>query len=126
MNSHPSRLMLRTWIICALAFIVLPFQLVDRDVTVYGFAILALFILVFCSASYLGGRPAQQQPFSDPSVIDWKRADYLLRLAATIALVALLFDASRRNVFDLAATYSDRSDRAQDILVGDASGSGLA
>jgi len=50
-------MMLATWCFAVLLFFALPFQLVGRTVTTYGFEILALLLLTFCGAALIASPP---------------------------------------------------------------------
>lgn len=125
MKFHPAVLMLIVWVLCIGAFYLLPFQLENRVMSLYGFLILGLFIAVFCVGALAAARPQPQQPRRPGVSIDFRNADRALMAAAVIAIVASLIDTSGRNVFDLADAYQIRSDRAGNLMAGSQTGGSL-
>lgn len=123
MKFHPAALMLMTWAGAFALFFILPFNLVGRTMSLYGLMVLGLFIGAFCAGSLIASRPFPQAPI-DPRVrVNWRRADQILLVAGSLAIFAFLMDSVDKNVFDLASAYSERSDRATDLLNGAASDS---
>lgn len=110
--------MVMVWAACMGLFYILPFQLENRFMTLYGFMILALFIAVFCAGALSASLPMAQRPLPPGTTVDFRLADRALMLAASIAILAALADTAGRNVFDLAASYEIRSDRAGDLMAG--------
>jgi hypothetical protein len=123
---HPASLMLRVWVICILAYIILPFQMESRVLTAYGFGILALFIAFFCGGALFASGPMVQQPRSNDLRVNFGVADRVLRIAAVITVLAFAVDLVGGGNFDLASSYADRSDRANNLLIGAASDSSSA
>lgn len=117
--------MLIVWALCIGAFYLLPFQLENRVMSLYGFLILGLFITVFCAGALAAARPQPQRPWRQGLMIDFKLADRALMAAGVIAILASLIDTSGRNVFDLADAYQIRSDRAGSLMVGSGTGGSL-
>ncbi|HEY0599455.1 oligosaccharide repeat unit polymerase [Brevundimonas sp.] len=118
MKFHPAALMLLTWIVCIAVFLILPFRLEGRVLTLYGFLILAVFIGTFCVGALAASRPQLQQPRSLAIAIDWRLTDRVLITAAAIAGLASILDVQGSNLFDLAEAYQVRSDRAGALLAG--------
>ena len=125
MSAHPATLMIRVWVVCFALFFILPFQIVGRNVTLYGFAILALFIFAFCAGSLLGSRPIDQQPRWTDIVADFALSDRILKIACLIAIAVFAVELTRRDFLDLTASYLERSDRANDLIYGLQSNSSL-
>ena len=48
MKFHPACLMLMVWSVCVVLFYVLPFQLENRVMSLYGLLVLLVFIAVYC------------------------------------------------------------------------------
>lgn len=126
MARHPAFMMLTVWAFAVLAFVVLPFQLEYRTMSLYGMAILGLFILAFCLGAFVQSPVMAQREWKVAQLPDFTVADRLLKIAAAFAIVAFAFEMARTNVFDLAATYIERSDRATALINGQASDSSIA
>lgn len=123
MKLHPAVLMLLTWGAAFALFFILPFNLVGRTMSLYGLMVLAMFVGTFCVGALMASRPFPQAR-RDPSIrIDWRRADKILLVVTSITILVFLIDLQGKNVFDLASAYSERSDRATDLLNGAASDS---
>lgn len=118
MKFHPAALMLLTWVSCIAIFLVLPFRLEGRIVTLYGFMILGIFIATFCSGALLAARPQPQRPRPPGQTINFRVADRILMIAAAIAVISSLLDIQGNNVLNLAEAYQARSDRAGALLAG--------
>lgn len=118
MKFHPALLMLITWISAYAIFFILPFRLESRVLTPYGFLITAVFLATFCVAAMAASRPMTQRPRPTNLTIDFRRADQVMMVVAMIAVGALMLDIQNSNVFDLAASYAARSDRATGLLQG--------
>ncbi len=125
MRYHPAVLMVMVWGACMGLFYILPFQLENRVMTLYGFLILTLFIAVFCGGALAASRPQGQRPPRSDVTVNFELADRALMAAATIAVLAALADTAGRNIFDLAAAYETRSDRAGDLMAGRGSASSI-
>lgn len=125
MRYHPVVLMLVVWGLCIAAFTILPFQLENRVMSLYGFFILSLFIAVFCAGALSAALPQPQKPRRRDVTVDFRLADRALMAAGVIAIVASLIDTSGRNVLDLADAYQIRSERAGNLMAGDERGGSL-
>lgn len=125
MKFHPAVLILISWISAYAIFFILPFRLESRVMTAYGFLITAIFVATFCVAALAAARPMPQRPRSPNVTINFRRADQVMMVVAMIAIGALLLDIQDSNVFDLAASYAARSDRANDLLQGTQSDSSI-
>ena len=110
--------MLMVWLTCVVAFFILPFQLENRVMSLYGYLILFLFIGVFCLGAMMAARPQPQKPRNPAVVADFRLADRLLMTAAIIAIGASLMDTQGRNLFDLASAYEARSATAGALMSG--------
>lgn len=117
--------MLLVWAVCVMAYVILPFQMESRTLTSYGFVVFGVFIACFCLGAFFavpgqvvamagGGRRA-----------DFSRADLTLKIVAIGAIMAFGYDLFSQGGFDLASSYADRSDRANNLLVGAASDSSI-
>lgn len=125
MKFHPAVLMLFSWLSAYAIFFILPFRLESRVMTLYGFLITAVFLATFCIASLFAARPMPQRPRDPAVVVNFRRADQVLMIVTLIAIGSLLLDIQDSNVFDLAASYAARSDRATGLLEGAQSASSI-
>ncbi|RYF99495.1 MAG: oligosaccharide repeat unit polymerase, partial [Caulobacteraceae bacterium] len=125
MRFHPAVLMLMTWAIAFAIFFTLPFMLVGRVMTPYGYLILSIFLVAYCGGALMATRPRKQRPRDRSVVIDWKRADQVLIIVCMISMLAFLIDIQGRNIFDLAGAYAERSSRATALLQGAESDSSI-
>ena len=125
MRYHPVVLMLVVWGLCIAAFTILPFQLENRVMSLYGFFILSLFIAVFCAGALAAALPQAQKPRRRDVTVDFRLADRALMAAGVIAILASLIDTSGRNVLDLADAYQIRSERAGNLMAGDERGGSI-
>ncbi len=126
LSMHPATLMVRVWLLCWLAFLVLPFQLVSTTLTLYGLAVFLLFLAAFCAGTALVAVPGDALATRAMPRLDSSQADLWLEIAALIAIVFYLIDVQQKNIFDLAATYLQRSDAADALLRGAQSNSSIA
>lgn len=125
MKFHPAVLMILTWVIAFALFFILPFNLVGRTMSLYGYLVLFLFLATFCGGALMASRPMPQRPRDPAITVDWRRADQVLMGVALMAIIFFVLDLYGKNVFDLASAYAERSDRASDLLNGAASDSTL-
>lgn len=122
MNQHPIRTMLSVWGLCVAGYVFLPFQLLERELTVYGTVVLVLFISAFVVGTLLMPRRTSGLVLEGRTV-DATRAEAWLMLASALATVFFFFDAKGKNLFDLAVAYQLRSESADALLKGAASSS---
>jgi hypothetical protein len=118
MKYHPAVLMLLSWGIAFAVFFIMPFSLESRTMTLYGYLILLLFIATFCVGALSAARPMPQAKRNPAIVIDFGRADRVLMVVCTIAILMFILDVQGRNLFDLADAYQKRSVRADGLLQG--------
>lgn len=125
MSQHPALTMLGVWGLCAAAFFILPFELLERPLAWQG----VLALGAFMGAFFLGAAivpTAKQRSLAGPTTtVDASTAERLLMLAATAAIVLLLMDLQDKNPFDLAAASESRSESADALLKGDSSTSSI-
>lgn len=126
MKFHPAALMLLTWISAYIIFVVLPFSLVGRVMTLYGYLIQAVFLAVFCAGAMAASRPLPQRRRDPALTINFRQADQVLMIVCALGVAVLSLDMIQGgNLFDLAAAYAQRSDRATDLLQGAESDSSI-
>lgn len=118
--------MLRVWTFCILTYLILPFQMENRTLTLYGFLILGLFILCFCGGALMATRPLKQAAPPLDVQINFSRSDTLLKITAIGTILAFGYDVASQGGLDLVAAYAERSDRANDLLTGATSDSSFA
>lgn len=125
MKIHPALLMLIVWGTVTAAFLILPFRLESRVMMLNGFLLLMAFIGSFCAGALLAGRPRGQRMLSSEVSIDFRLTDRILMAAGIVAVFVSLMELSSRNIFDLAAAYETRSERAGALMAGAASDSSI-
>jgi hypothetical protein len=118
-------MMLATWSFAVMLFLVLPFQLVGRTVTAYGFGVLGMLLLTFCVASRLASRPLQQRRSAVLVAPSFEMADRIMLVVSLIAIFTSLLDLYRGTGGDLRASWLIRDSRAGAMLSGAASESSL-
>jgi len=121
--------MLMTWGGCIAAFVLLPFVLVDRSLSFWGFLILALFIGTFClgavSRTLVVQMKAPQATEPQELGFDFSTADKMLTIMSVVAIAVIGFELLSGNYLDLSAAWEIRSDRANNMLSGELSDSTL-
>lgn len=124
--SHPAIAMLKVWGACVLLYALLPFQLVNRQFTMEGLGVLALFLASFCIGT-LVIRPALLAPgLAWRSAVDFRRTERVLAAVSMVTVLVMLLDMRDKSVFDLGESYAARSDQASALMEGAASSSSLA
>lgn len=125
MNQHPAKTMLSVWGLCLAAFALLPYQLLDRDLTARGFVVLVTFIGFYLLGTLLV--PTRQHASNiAPSIpIDATKAESWLMVASLLATVFFILDAKDKSIFDLGIAYELRSGAADALLKADTSTSSL-
>lgn len=113
------------WLACIALYLLLPFQLLERQLTWQGGFTLALFITTFIVGSMLLWGRKPWQPNAPLAIINSRRAERLLMAASALATVFFALDARGRDLFNLAAAYELRSETANALLKGEASGSSI-
>ncbi|WP_300455635.1 hypothetical protein [Accumulibacter sp.] len=123
MKRHPALTMVAVWGLCAAAFFILPFELLDRPLTEHGFLVLGSFMGAYLLGTALV--PASRTGTAGSGVpnsrIDACRAERCLMWAAAAATLFLLMDLQDKNPFDLAAASDLRSESADALLKGESS-----
>jgi len=123
MRMHPAILMALVWVGAIVAFFVLPFELTTRKLSVEGFLVLALFIVVFSVGTISLPLSKQSGVRADGVAPDFHTADRIFRALAIITVLVLLIDYVQGSVATLSDSYESRTDRAGAIITGEASGS---
>ncbi|KQV95931.1 oligosaccharide repeat unit polymerase [Rhizobacter sp. Root1221] len=123
--THPAILMLKVWGTCLLLYLLLPFQMVDKALTVQGCLVLAAYLGAFCAGAVGLFAPAKPATEPAPARLAFSRTDRVLVSASVIASLAYLLDLRDKNVLDLAVAYEMRSDQAGALLEGAASASSM-
>jgi hypothetical protein len=128
MKRHPAISMLMIWGICILAFLLLPFVLIGRTLSVWGFLVLCLFIGAFCfgavSRTLVGQLRAPRVVIQELG-FDFGRADMWLTIASLVAIAVITVELFSGNYLDLSAAWEIRADRANNLLIGEFSDSSL-
>lgn len=121
--THPALSMLKVWVVCVLLYTVLPFYLVEKQLTLQGIVILLLFVGGFCFGTLLV-KPRRRMPAAPPQ-LDFSNTERLLATASGVAIVSLLLDMQSKSIFDLAVSYELRSDQAAALMEGSQSSSSM-
>ena len=124
--SHPALLMLKVWAVFGMMYAVLPFQLVDRSLTLHGFVVLFLFIGAFCIGTLTIQPAVRRRAAGAVEHLNLSRSATALSVAGVVTIIAFLIDLRDKSVLDLALAYELRSDQAAALLDGEASTSTLA
>ncbi len=121
MRWHPALSMTLVWLLCMAGFGLLPFHLVDRELTWHGGLLQLILIGGFCAGSLVLSslHSADEQVRREPMDIAW--AQRLMMTVSAIATITLLLDAYGRDIFDLAASYDARNSSADALLKGEES-----
>lgn len=125
MNIHPALSMLGVWAFCGIAYAVLPFQLVNRSLTLQGFVILLLFIAAYIIGAMVVPTKSKVKIYSPQVHPNTITTEAWLKAASLIATVFLVLDSTSKSVFDLAASYDLRSETADALLHGQAAASSI-
>lgn len=116
---HPASLLVKTWAFCAALWFLMPFELILRTTTLYGYMILLSFIIMFCAGSLLASPPGNVRTKTATLLdVDWKRADRLMIAVSLFSSFALMVELYSGNSFNLIGAYMERSDRAAALLAG--------
>lgn len=115
--------MLQVWTVCILAFFGLPFVLVGRTLTAWGFFALALFIGAFIVGATFRTLtwPRHVQAVPAHTRIDLGMVDKILPGVAILTVFILAWEFAQGNFLDLSQAWEIRAERAGDLLGGQAS-----
>jgi oligosaccharide repeat unit polymerase len=115
----PGRLMLKVWIFCIFFWVILPFQLVNKELPIYGIIIFIIFIFAFWIGTHAKGSQFKYiERDKNWSQKDIKKAQIILSFVSFISCILLLIEFRNRDILDLAGSYQLRSDQADAILQG--------
>ena len=116
--------MLMVWGICILAFFGLPFVLVGRTLSGWGFLVLAMFLTAFVFGAVLRTMTWRERPATgDESVtlLDIGWFDRVMPMVAIAAILVLSLELVSGDFLDLSAAWQIRAERADDLIGGLAS-----
>lgn len=117
MNKQPVYLLISVWLTCTLIFLLLPFQLLNKQVSPYGVLMLFAFILAFiCGSVLVPTYPATAISSTPATTSDYSWAERLLICASLIAIVAFAIDIAGQDLFNIAHNQELRSQRADALL----------
>lgn len=117
--------MLGIWGLCLLTYVILPYQLLERQLTVQGMVILAVFIAAFLVGTLMVPRRKEVSSIEKSSHIDASKAEVYLTVASGFATIFFVLDIWDKNLFDLSVAYELRSQTADALLKGEASASSV-
>lgn len=125
MNRHPAVTMFVVWGLCIVSFGLLPFQLLERELTVQGVVIMVVFVAAYTVGTLIVPARKNNSLINTPIRIDPSRAEAWLMVASGLATVFFALDVSDKNLFDLAVAYELRSATADALLKGETSNSSI-
>ena len=118
----PYRLMFLVWFSCLFLWVILPFQLIDREVLNYGIIIFLLFLLTF----FIGAISNKNKSiiFTN-SIFYTKKAHRIISFVSFVSLLCLIidFDISNLNLISIA---EEREEISLSLLTGSLSNSSIA
>ncbi len=113
-------MMFNVWGICILLWIMLPFNLVDKHLSIVGILAFLFFFFAFLigcwSTSIQIVKPQIRRLFI--SGIKLKNATFILKLFSAISSLLLFLSLQDRNLLNLTESYQVRSDQAEALLNG--------
>jgi len=124
MIAHPALLMVLVWGVVIGCYLVLPFRLVDSELTSEGGVLLAVFLLSFIGASLLAPKTKYKYEFSGHRKVHFP-FEILLQIACCIAVVAGVIELLNSSLA-LEEAYVERDKRASDLAKGASSSSTLS
>lgn len=124
MSVHPANLMIRVWLVCLGLFLILPFHLITRQVSVYGFLLLLLFVTAFVGGGLLAA-PVSKVERVKLEQVDFRWLDRILQPVALIAAGVLLWDLLDRGSLGLTEAFEERNSRASALMAGVDQGGGI-
>lgn len=115
----PGKLMLKVWIFCIIFWVILPFQLANKELPLYGIIIFFVFIFSFWIGTQARGNKFKYiENEKKWNQVDINIAQHFLSAISLISTVLLIIEFRNRDVLDLAESYQLRSDQADAILQG--------
>ena len=111
-------MILSLWVSSFILFFALPFQLIERPLSLGGMVGTILFLLAFCIGVWVVKRPTVR---FFPVVIEplnFRSADIVLKIAVLISIFALSIDFLQGELSNLTSAYESRSDRANALKLG--------
>lgn len=124
MRAHPATLMLITWGVAFLLLNLLPFHIVNRELSIFGYAMIALALMCFCGGALLRSPIVPVSPQARSIAPDFQRSDVVTSIVALIAIASAVWEL--RSGADLDALWQIRNARAGAIISGENSGSSLS
>ena len=125
MKRHPATTMLLTWLACAAAWIILPYQRISQPLALEGALLLTLFISAFIAGTLLSSPGGRRSAWAARPVVDSELAAKVLAVASLLASTCFLLDARDKSLFDLALAYEVRTEAADALLKGEISSSSV-
>ncbi len=113
--------MMGVWALCIVAYSLLPFQLLLRNISWQGVIILIGFIGAYVIGTLIVPTEDKVDATSDVQRLDSTSTETWLKAASLAASLLLLMDATGKSLFDLAASYDLRSQTADALLHGEGS-----
>jgi hypothetical protein len=123
--THPATLMLQVWVGALMVFMILPFELTNREFYTFGFYMLIGLLLMFCVGVLIITGQGKSFVKQSEEYLGFGRADFIMKLVCLCSLLFFLIDIIQTGNYSLATAYENRSDQAQALLHGDTSNSSL-
>ncbi len=125
MRVHPALSMTSLWAACAVAFAILPFQMLGQPTRTLGFVGLALFLMAFVVGCLLVTPHARPQAGTRWRRVDTRLAEATLAGVSLLATLLLMMDVRDKSLFDLVIAYELRSAAADALLHAEESSSSV-
>ncbi|MEP5731176.1 MAG: oligosaccharide repeat unit polymerase [Sulfitobacter sp.] len=123
MPLHPALMMIFVWAAAALAFVILPFEMVSRAFHLDGILILFLFLIAFCAGACFNVIRMPQRPVTQFDSFPMRNADLFIKTLCILACITFGLEIIRGGALDLVSAYQQRSNQAQALLHGGLSNS---
>lgn len=123
--THPATLMLQVWVGALMVFLILPFELTNREFYSFGFYMLIGLLLMFCAGVLIITGQGKSLVKQSEEYLDFGRADFIMKLVCLCSLLFFLMDIFQTGNYSLSAAYENRSAQAQALLYGNDSNSSI-
>lgn len=125
MRTHPGILMLVIWGLAVAAFMVLPFQLETRTVTMNGYLVLSLFLVTFVVGTFVASPVLPRRGRIAYDSVNVSKADALIRVVTVITVSSLLIESATTSFATLEDAFQDRNARSVGVLMGHDTGGSI-
>lgn len=126
MRWHPATMMFVIWAIGFLLLFGLPYHIVNREVSMFGYLMLLGGLCSFGLGALARSTGTPHSPGLVRRMPDFRTADLALAGVAVLAMIAFIIDLRLTGSADLTRGWEIRNERASAIISGEASGSSIA